>query len=171
MLSEPSADLGVFALDRFWRIEAVPASTWLHAFDEDPQTLLGMFPGLISLEDADDMLARLMKIPDSEVRCQRAARMLLRRGSGMEWVVAWNLMRLSRGIWLWLNGALVRQGVRASDESLPDWLNAAYTVLYESKDEKGRMAFETELTMPPKGEHLVVSAAAQRRAAMAFAAD
>lgn len=171
MLSEPSADLGVTALERFWRIPAVPASVWLRAFDDDPETLLGLFPGLVAPEDLDDMLLRLVEIPDSQTRCQRAARVLLRRGSNMEWVVAWNLIKLCRGAWLWVNGALVRQGVRAGTESLADWLDAAYTLLYEGKDEKGRMAFETELTMPPKGEHLAVSAAAQRRAAMAFAAD
>lgn len=171
MPSEPSADIGVVALERLWRIPAVPASTWLRAFDDDPETLLGLFPGLVDPDDLDDMLLRLIEIPDSQTRCRRAARILLQRGSGMEWVVAWNLMRMSRGVWLWINGALVRQGVRAGTETLADWLDAAYVLLYEGKDEKGRMAFETELTMPPKGEHLAVSAAAQRRAAMAFAAD
>lgn len=171
MPSEPSADLGVLALDRFWRIPAAPASTWLRAYDEDPDTLLGLFPGLIALDDAEDMLARLQRIPGSEDRCQRAARALLQRGAGMDWVIAWNLMRIVRGTWLWINGALVRQGVRAGTDTLADWLDAAYTLIYESRDQQGRLALETELTMPPRGEHLAVSAAAQRRAAMAFAAD
>lgn len=89
----------------------------------------------------------------------------------MDWVIAWNLMRIVRGTWLWINGALVRQGVRAGTDTLADWLDAAYTLIYESRDQQGRLALETELTMPPRGEHLAVSAAAQRRAAMAFAAD
>ncbi len=166
--SEP---VGILALERGWAIPAVPASVWLEAYERAPETLLGLFPGLLDPDDLDDMLYRLIEIPNSEQRCQRAARMLLQRGSRMEWVIAWNLMRVSRGVWLWLNGVLVRQGVNADTTTLPDWLHAAYTLLYEGKDEKGRIAFESELMMAPRGEHVQVAVRAQRRAALAFAAD
>lgn len=130
-----------------------------------------MFPGLLDPDDLDDMLYRLIGIPDSEQRCVRAARKLLQYETRMEWVIAWNLMRICRGVWLWINGVLVRQGVVADAMTLPDWLHAAYTLLYEGKDEKGRIAFESELMMAPRGEHIQVSVRSQRRAALAFAAD
>lgn len=171
MLNEPRNDIDVTALERRWRIPAAPASVWLNAFDGSPEALLGLFPGLVNDDDLDDMLDRLIGIPDSEARCQRAARILLQRASGMEWVVAWNLMRISRGMWLWVNGALLKHGVNSHHATLADWLDAAFVLLYENKDEQGRVAFETELMMPPRGEHLIVSVAAQKRAAMAFAAD
>ncbi len=171
MPSARSADIRITALERSWLIPAVPASVWLAAFDEAPETLTGLFPGLLDPDDLDDMLYRLIEIPDSQQRCQRAARKLLQYETRMEWVIAWNLMRICRGVWLWINGALLRQGVNSDELTLPDWLHAAYTLIYEGKDEKGRIAFESELMMAPRGEHVQVSVRAQRRAAMAFAAD
>lgn len=165
------SDIRITALERFWVIPPVPAAAWLQAFDEAPETLAGLFPGLVDPEDLDDMLYRLIEIPDSQARCQRAARKLLQYETRMEWVMAWNLMRICRGVWLWLNGVLIRQGVNAAELPLADWLHAAYTLLYEGKDEKGRVAFESELMMAPRGEHVTVSVRAQRRSALAFAAD
>lgn len=171
MPAEPSSDLTVSALERHWRIPAAPASTWIDAFRAGQETLAGLFPGMIADTDLDAMLERLVDIPGSELRCKRAARMMLQRETRMEWVVAWNLLKICAGMWLWVNGALLKQGVNSHNVTLGDWLHAAYVLLYESKDEKGRVAFESELMQAPRGEHVAVSAAQQRRSALAFAAD
>lgn len=89
----------------------------------------------------------------------------------MDWVWAFNLMRLCLRGWLFVNGTLLRQGVDASQMSLSDWLMAAYTLIYEGKDETGRLALESELSTPPAGVRLVIPAAIQHRAALAFALD
>lgn len=89
----------------------------------------------------------------------------------MGWVWAWNLMRLCLRGWLYINGMLLRQSVRADELSLPDWLMAAYTMIYEGRDEAGRIALESELMTPPQGVRLNIPAAEQHRAAMAFALD
>lgn len=171
MLAESSSELTVSALTRHWRIPVVPAVAWLNAFSVDQDGLTGLFPGLISETDLDDMLDRLIAIPGSEVRCKRAARMMLQRETRLEWVIAWNLLKICQNMRLWINGALLKQGVNSHNVTIGDWLNAAYVLMYESKDEKARVAFESELTQAPRGEHVAVSAAQQRRSALAFAAD
>lgn len=80
-------------------------------------------------------------------------------------------MRLCLRGWLYINGMLLRQSVRADELSLPDWLMAAYTMIYEGRDEAGRIALESELMTPPQGVRLNIPAAEQHRAAMAFALD
>jgi hypothetical protein len=166
-----SSDQRIHALDRIWLIPAVPARAWLDAVRLDEDGLVGVFPGLIDIDEADFMLDAFLDCEDAEARCLRAARSALQRETRMEWVVAWNLMKICNQMWLWINGVLLRQNVNADLLPLGDWLHAAYTVIYEGKDERGRIAFESELMAGPRGEHLVVSAQAQRKAAMAFAAD
>lgn len=80
-------------------------------------------------------------------------------------------MRLCQQGWLWVNGMLLRQGVNREHLSLSDWLYAAYTMIYESRDADGRVALESDLMIPPRGVGLVLPAAVQHQGAMAFALD
>lgn len=164
------ADLWIRALDSVWRIPGQPASVWLEALFGDTEHLSGIFPGLIDDADTYDMY-NLAWSEGFDARCERAARKALERAAGRDWVWAWNLMKLSAAGRPWINGRLVRQGVVASQVSLPDWLDAAYTLIYEAKDEAGRAALEQDMMIPPAGVQVQVSREAQRRAALAFAAD
>jgi hypothetical protein len=161
----------VTAFGRIWPIPAVPAAVWLGALRRDPARLAGIFPGLIDEADVDPMLHMWLDFADADQRCELAGRKLLGRAAGMDWVWAFNLMQLTSRIWLFVNGMLLRQGVNASQVSLSDWLAAAYTLIYESKDEVGRVTLERELSTPPLGVRLVIPAAVQHQAAMAFALD
>lgn len=149
----------------------MPASVWLDALRDDTEHLTGIFPGLVDDDSVDHMLSLWLEIPDAGKRCELAARKLLARAARMDWVWAWNLMRLCLRGWLFINGMLLRQAIRADQMPLNDWLAAAYTLIYESKDEGGRVAFEQELSTPPRGVRLVVPAAVQHQGAIAFAMD
>lgn len=171
MPSAHSSDEYVTAFGRVWDIPAVPASVWLGALRRDPARLAGIFPGLIDETDIDSMLQMWLDFDDADLRCELAGRKLLGRAAGMDWVWAFNLMQLTARIWIFLNGMLLRQGVNATQLSLSDWLSAAYTLIYESKDEAGRIALEAELATPPRGVRLHIPAAVQHQGAMAFALD
>lgn len=172
MPSEPRFDEHhVRAFGTHWLIQAVPASAWLQGLHGDPDGLAGIFPGLCVDDGVDLMLGVWLEFGDADQRCVIAARRLLGRAAGMDWVWAWNLMRLCLRGWVYVNGVLLRQGVRASEMSLSDWLMAAYTLIYEGRDEAGRVALESELSTPPRGVRLVIPAAVQHQGALAFALD
>ena len=172
MPSEPRFDEHVVhAFKSSWPIQAVPASVWLQSLQRDVDGLAGIFPGLVCDDSVDSMLGMWLECEDVDQRCVIAARRLLARAAGMDWVWAWNLMRLCLRGWVYVNGVLLRQGVRASEMSLSDWLMAAYTLIYEGRDEAGRVALESELSTPPRGVRLVIPAAVQHQGALAFALD
>jgi len=85
-----------------------------------------------------------------QVRCLRVSRAALGRASGREWHRAANLIHECAGGWPFINGQLVREGVRADEERLDDWLDAAYTMIRDGMDTKARDAFEARLDMVPK---------------------
>jgi hypothetical protein len=172
MPSEPRFDeQWVRAFGQDWDIMDVPASVWLTALRRDHDRLAGVFPGLINDGCVDSMLRVWLDFDDAGDRCERAARKLLGRAAGLDWVWAFNLMRLCLRGWLFVNGMLLRQGVNASRMPLSDWLMAAYTLIYEGRDEAGRLALESELSTPPAGVRLLIPAAIQHQGAMAFALD
>lgn len=161
----------VTAFGRVWILDGTSAAGWLNALQLDDVQLTGIFPGFIGDEYTDDMLDLWLEFPDAEQRCQRVAQKALARESGLDWVWAWNLMRMCLGSWIYINGVLLRQGVTSSDMSLRDWLHAAYTLILEGKDADGRVAFESELMIPPAGVALKIPAKVQHQGALAFAAD
>lgn len=164
-------DQWVSAFGVSWSVPGRPAADWIRALQRDPEHLAGIFPGLIADGAVDHMLAVWLEYPDADRRCELAARKLLGRAAGMDWVWAWNLMRLALRGWIFINGMLLRQGVNAGELSLPNWLHAAFTLIYEGRDEAGRIALESELMSPPAGVALKISAVEQHRGAMAFALD
>lgn len=153
-----------------WSLRDVDASAWVRALSTDIDGLSGVFPGLIDGGE-DVMLALLIDMPDAEARRLLTARKVLGRGSGRDWWWTQNLVKRILGSWTYINGFMVREGVRAAEHSFPDWLDAAYTRLWEGLDEKARVRFETEMLMPPPGVQVTASLSEQKRGAMAFAAD
>lgn len=149
----------------------MPASVWISAFRDDVDHLAGIFPGLVDDDGVDHLLSLWLEVDDAGQRCELAARRLLARASGMDWVWAWNLIRLCLRGWMFINGMLLRQSVNPATLPLSDWLAAAYTLIYESRDEAGRVALEAEMMTPPRGVRLIIPAAVQHQGAMAFAMD
>lgn len=86
-----------------------------------------------------------------------------------------NLIQESVASWTQLNGILVRGGVRAGVEQLPDWLDAAYTVFHEllGPSQNEWTAFESRLKRAPKGVAVSRSQVkmSSRADLLAFAAD
>lgn len=170
MLPVSGADQATFA-GRSWRIVDADALTWIQAVAKDVKDLSGVFPGMVGDDDTEAMLALLLELPDAEERRIRTARRVLGRAGGRDWWWTVNLIGRILGSWMYVNGMLIREGVSATSHTLPDWLDAAYTKIWENLDEKGRVRFETELMIPPAGVKVSASIVEQKRGAMAFAAD
>jgi hypothetical protein len=170
MLPANAADRATFA-GYSWDIRHGNALDWIQAVAADVKGLSGVFPGMIGDDGAAAMLDLLLTLPDAEQRRERTARKVLGRAGGRDWWWTCNLIGKIVGSWTYVNGMLIREGVKASEHSLPDWLDAAYTRLWEGCDDQGRVAFETELMIPPAGVRVAATLAEQKRGALAFAAD
>lgn len=135
---------------RGWELEATTAAHWIGAIAYDFDGLSGVFPGLIRDQDLDEMHALLAVGYDAELMTQ-VARDVVQAAAGRDWWWTVNLTRKAIGNWIFLNGLLVRQGVRVDSIGLPDWLDACYSWLFEHSDENQRAALNIELNVPPRG--------------------
>lgn len=148
----PSARSGeriwVTCAGRSWHLRRASAEDWIQAA-LSPE-LSGVFPGLVADSDAAECFDLWATVPDMHRRALNVSRVALGRAARREWTWAYNMIQEASGCWTHLNGMLVRQGVRAGSELLPDWLDAAYTLLRETKDDKGRTALDTALSRTPK---------------------
>lgn len=132
----------------------------------------GLFPGLVRAADAERIFDLLLELPEAQRRCTNVARVALARASGREWSWSYNLIEECAKSWPYINGMLVRQGVRAVDEPLADWLDSAYTLLRELYGDKERDALESRLRRVPRGAVMPVKKPMSTRAElMAFGAD
>lgn len=156
--------------DHLWPLQATSASDWLGAIAFDVTTLAGVFPGLIADEQLEDMF-RMSLEADLSGKWFECAQQVLGWAGGRDWWWTLNLAKVCLGGWIFINGKLLRQGVSASTSTFPDWLDAAYTLLYESRDETDRMKLDLELSMRPAGVRVKQSAQAKRKMLEAFAAD
>lgn len=169
MASAPSGSfLTVTGFGRAWIVDNPPALAWIHAVMSDD--MAGVFPGLV-VGDEQELFDAILKDPDFQVKCQRMAHAALGRAGAREWYWTRNLIKESVESWTHLNGKLVREGVLASSTSLPDWLDAAWTMFVELYDDKGRKAFENRLRAIPLVAGAVKPKMSSRSDLMAFAAD
>lgn len=107
-----------------------------------------------------------------QVRCLNVSYAALGRASGRDWLWSLNLIQECWDAWIQVNGILVREGVRADQENLADWLDAAYSLLVERTDKAGREALDLRLRKTPKGvSHLIVPPMSTREDLMSFARD
>lgn len=151
-----------------WQMHASSAADWLGAISYDFDTLSGVFPGLVH-DDELDAMYDLITDPSQLDSMPQVARNVVQAAGGRDWWWSVNLTRKALGGWIYFNGFLVRQGVRADSTSFPDWMDACYTFLWERTDENGRMALDLELGLPPRGVKL---AATQTKQMLSdFAAD
>lgn len=163
--------VSVSAFGRVWKLSHAPALVWINRVRGDDHTLPFVFPGMIRRADAWDMFDNWISDPeDAERRCSNAARKALQYASGREWWWSYNLINETVDSWNAVNGRLVRQGVRAGEENLTDWLDAAFTLMSELMKEDDRVTFQGRLLLPPKNLKIAQSNTSTRAALMAFAA-
>ena len=135
------------------------------------EDMSAIFPGLVADKDARD-LYQVWKTHDNvERRCRLTAQAALGRAAGREWHWAMNLIKESHQSWTYVNGKLVREGVRADQVPLHDWLDAAFTLFTEMyrADKNAAKAFEMRLRQIPMGAG--AARMSNRADLMAFAAD
>lgn len=115
--------------------------------------MAGIFPGLLEDQHIGDAVRLSFTESDVQRRCENAARVALGKAAAREWTWTYNLIQESLGSWTQLNGILVRAGVRAGVEELPDWLDSAYTVFHEmlGSSQNEWTAFQSRLRRAPKG--------------------
>ena len=133
---------------RAWHLRSATAEDWIQAALSTDMS--GVFPGLVADSDAAECFDLWFSVPDMHRRSLNVSRVALGRAARREWAWTYNLIQEVSRSWAYVNGPLVRQGVRADSTILPDWLDAAYTLLREFKDDKGRAALETTLSRTPQ---------------------
>ena len=147
------------------------AAQWISAIAVDPEDLYGIVPGLIADDDVDTMTALCDTHPDMGTRWFWASRTALGRAAGRDWWWAHNLSRKCLGVWPYINGMLLRQGINSRTSTYPDWLDACYSMLWERGDEEAQTKLDLELNMKPAGLPVAQSPGATRAMMAAFAAD
>lgn len=162
--------LSVTAFGQTWDLLECSAYEWIGAVALSPQTLAGVFPGMCADEDVEALLDLSFE-PDFATRCSNAARVALGRAAGKDWWWAQNLITHIISGWPFFNGVMLREGMRAKDHYLADFLDATYTVLYERADDEGRMKLEVMLKTLPKGVGIRQTAQDRKEMMQAFAAD
>lgn len=154
--------------DRAWKLEAHTAADWLGAIAMDYDSLCGVFPGLIGDDDVDNMFTIACDLEQC-LGMTVVARKVVQAAGGRDWWWTVNLTRKAIGSWIYINGMLVREGIRADSIRLPDWLDACYTWFWEKGDDNQKTALDMELSMAPKG--VKVSRRQRLEQAAAFQAD
>lgn len=165
------AEVVVAVGGRPFTLTATTASQWLGAIATDMNGMAGIMPGLVADEDLPAMIALMDSHPDIEDRWLQSARTALGRAAGRDWWWALNLCRKSLNAWMYINGILLRQNVDAKKLSLPDWLDACYTMLWQGCDEEQQVKLDLELSMPPRGVGVRRSRDQVKADLAAFAAD
>lgn len=156
---------------RQWTLYPATAYDWLGLVGADLEHLTGVLPGGVAEDQCEEMLLLSMQFDDRDDRWANAARVALGRAGGRDWWWVLNLSRRCLQGWPYINGRLLRQGISARATPLPDWLDAAYMLLWEGQDDQGRTLFDIELNRVPRD--MVVKRSFEQIRAMgeAFAAD
>lgn len=150
-------------------LQAQTAADWIGAVGVDVDDLTGIIPGLVADVDVPDLVSVFCANTDGRRRVMNAARTALGRASGRDWWWSLNLTRECLHSWTFVNGILLRQNVDSGKLSYPDWLDAAYMLMWERCDSEGQTKLDTVLQKVPAG--VALSAKAVRASLEAFAAD
>lgn len=161
----------VTCFDVEWTLYPDSAYEWLGLVAADLEGLSGILPGAVADDQSEDMLRLSLSFDDRDDRWANAARVALGRAGGRDWWWVLNLSKRCLQGWHYVNGRLLREGVSARNLAFPDWLDAAYMLLWDSQDEKGRTLFDIELNRIPQGVEVRRDFTQIQAMAEAFAAD
>lgn len=161
----------VTLLGRTWLLSGHSAADWIGGIGWDVDTLLGVLPGMVVAQQLEELFDLSWEHEDLSTRLLYAAQAAIGKAAGRDWIWAYNLSRKCLQGWPYFNGILLGRGIRADQVAYPDWLDAAYMLLWERGDESDRKALDFELLLPPKNMSVVASAASSRKMLEAFAAD
>lgn len=154
-----------------WDLYPSSAYEWLGLVGADLEHLTGIVPGAVTDDQSEDMLRISLSFDDCDDRWANAARVALSRAGGRDWWWVRNLSRRCLQGWTYINGRLLQSGVSARTTAFPDWLDAAYMMLWDGQDEKSRVLFDLELNRMPQGVAVRRDFPQIQAMAEAFAAD
>lgn len=162
-------DVSVTLLGGLWHLEAHTAEDWIGAIGWDTDNLTGVMPGLLDQQQLETMLELSRQVDDIDSRWLHSGRAAVGRAGGRDWWWTVNLVTMCLQGWPYVNGLLLHKGIAASSFGFPDWIDAAYMLLWGRSDEKDRQALDLRLSLPPK--NVPISGAASKKMLAAFAAD
>lgn len=164
------SEVTVTAFGYTWPLEMGSAYDWIGAAGYDPEHLVAVFPGMVT-DSSLDLLWDFSFAGDFSKRSTLAARAAVGRAAGKDWWWAMNLIRKLLSAWPVFNGVLLREGVDSRQVQLADYLDAAYSLLWQRCSEEERMKLDIELAMLPAGVRVRQSKAARMAMLEAFQAD
>lgn len=163
--------VSVTILGRPFVLHGSTAMDWIGALGYDLHHLSGIMPGLLHDEQLETMHELATSHNDIDSRWLHAATTALGKASGRDWTWTYNLTVQCLQGWQYVNGLLLHKGVSARTLPYPDWLDAAYMLLWHQADESDRKALDFQLGLPPKDVPVVAQASTTRKMLEAFAAD
>lgn len=162
-------------MDRPWTLTPSTAYEWLGAVAYDLELLSGVLPGAVGANDVPAMSQLLLgENPagsQTEPRRLAAARTAVGRAGGRDWWWVVNLTSKTVKSWPYINGRLLLSGVNPRHMPFPDWLDAAYMMLWTGSDEDNRIKLDLELTLPPAGVPIRQTKTQTKQMLADFAAD
>ena len=161
----------VVCFDVEWTLYPDSAYDWLGLVAADLEHLTGILPGAVVDDQSEDMLRTSLSFHDRDDRWANAARVALGRAGGRDWWWVRNLARRCIQGWPYINGRLLLSGVNAKILSFPEWLDAAYMLLWSAQEAKDQALFDLELNRMPAGIAVRREFSQIRAMGEAFAAD
>lgn len=165
------AQVRVVCFNREWTLYPDCAYEWLGLVAADMGQLTGILPGAVAMDQCEDMLRLALSFDDRDDRWANAARVALGRAGGRDWWWVLNLSKRCLQGWPYVNGQLLHRGVSARQLPYADWLDAAYMLLWDRQDERGRIMLDMELNRVPQNIPVRRNWSQIQAAAAAFAAD
>jgi hypothetical protein len=129
-------------------IEPHPASAWITAIVADPVT--GVVPKMLRAADRLALIERMLTGDISDVDLIAARNEALSAATGRDWWVAVRLIGAMDSASGELYGRMLLAGIRA-DLPIAAWCSAAYALIMDGRDEKGRTQVIFDLINPPAG--------------------
>jgi len=161
----------VVCFDTEWTLYPDSAYDWLGLLAADLEQLTGILPGGVCADQCEDMLRVALSHDDRDDRWTYAARVALGRAGGRDWWWVRNLARRCIQGWPYINGRLLLAGVNAKTLGFPEWLDAAYMLLWSAQEGKDQVLFDLELNRMPAGVAVRRDFSQIQAMGEAFAAD
>jgi hypothetical protein len=133
-------------------IPALPASDWLSVLMTENINLDDIFPGLLSIEDADYVEDLIMSGDLGIEEYEDIVLTVLETVSARSWWVTIRLIETARTSWDNIGAELTLRGIDATQVSLSSWLDVLLLTIIKSMEPKDVQMWCLRLEAPPPEE-------------------